>query len=361
MNAEKEVTILIVDDEPDNLQALADLLKASEKPYNIIRALDGQVALKMAIKKQPDLVITDWEMPVMNGIEFIRQLRHTAEIKDTPVIMCTGVMTTSKNLQTALEAGASDYIRKPVDPIELVARTNSMLELAAKSKQIIRQNEIIALEMAKSDQLLHNILPEKVVRELKETGKTTPESYPSVTVYMSDLVGFTPTSARLKPEVLISELNDLFTGFDDIMTQNDCERIETVGDAYLAVCGMPEPNENHAVNIIKAAMEILQFVADRNHDAAASGKQTWQLRIGINTGAVVGGVVGIRKYSYNVFGDTINTASRMETNSEPMRINVSESTYQCAKDRFSFIAREPIEVKGKGLFKMYFLDAINSF
>ena len=151
---------------------------------------------------------------------------------------------------------------------------------------------------------------------------------------------------------MIHELNDIFTAFDDIMVRNNCERIKTIGDAYLAVCGMPEKNRNHAQNMINAAIEIRKFLENRNKKSDIK----WKIRIGIHSGRVVGGIVGIRKYIYDVFGDTINTTSRMESYSEPMQINISEATHNLVKDKFEFIEREPMEIKGMGLTKMYFLN-----
>ncbi len=211
----------------------------------------------------------------------------------------------------------------------------------------------LALEKEKTEELLLNTLPLKVVNELKENGKSEPESFDNVTVYFSDIVGFTKISSRLEPHALISELSNMFTVFDDIMTKHQCERIKTIGDAYLAVSGMPIKNEHHAENMMKAANEIKEYIEERNKTAEVQ----WHIRIGIHSGKVVGGIVGVRKYIYDVFGDTINTASRMESNSEAGRINVSEATYTILKEKFKFIERDNIEVKGKGSMKMYFLDA----
>lgn len=214
-----------------------------------------------------------------------------------------------------------------------------------RTKELAQEKEI-------TEELLLNTLPLKVVNELKENGKSEPESFENVTVYFSDIVGFTNISSQLDPHTLISELSDMFTVFDDIMTKYQCERIKTIGDAYLAVSGMPLQNEHHAENMINAASEIKNYLEERNKATDVK----WRIRIGIHSGKVVGGIVGIRKYIYDVFGDTINTASRMESNSEAMRINVSETSFNILKDNFSFIEREAIEVKGKGKLKMYFLD-----
>jgi len=218
---------------------------------------------------------------------------------------------------------------------------------------VIERTKELASEKEKTEELLLNTLPLKVVNELKENGVSEPENFENVTVYFSDIVGFTNISSKLEPKKLIQELNEIFTAFDDIMTKNNCERIKTIGDAYLAVSGMPKKNKNHAENMANAAVEIKHYLEKRNE----SSEIDWQTRIGIHTGNVVGGIVGVRKYIYDVFGDTINTASRMESNSEPMRINVSETTYEILKGKHPFIEREAIHVKGKGSLKMYFLEA----
>ncbi|MCD4665143.1 MAG: tetratricopeptide repeat protein, partial [Bacteroidales bacterium] len=214
-----------------------------------------------------------------------------------------------------------------------------------------QSNKLIAAEKAKSDKLLLNILPSKVAADLKDEGKTKPENYKNVTVFFSDIVNFTNIFSAYEPEVIIDELNEMFTAFDDIMSKNQCERIKTIGDAYLAVCGMPEENPDHAENIINSAIEIRKYVEKRNRTADIKLK----IRIGIHSGTVVGGVVGIRKYIFDIFGDTVNTASRMESKSKPMQINVSESTHKIVKNKFQFEEREPLIVKGKGLMKMYFV------
>lgn len=214
-----------------------------------------------------------------------------------------------------------------------------------------RAARTIEAEKEKSDELLLNILPAKVATDLKIRGTTEPEMFENVTVYFSDIIDFTEKSNELEPQVLISELNDIFTGFDNIIENNHCERIKTIGDAYLAVCGLPESNPKHADNIVNAALEIIEYLKARNE----TSKHKWQIRIGIHSGQVVGGVVGVKKYIYDVFGDAINTASRMEANSEPMRINISQTTMELVKYRFEFEDRGDIETKGKGRIKMYYV------
>lgn len=269
------------------------------------------------------------------------------------------------------------------DTAEAFANSEVLFDTEKKTKELLKQKEEIAerikernrlllivgiiaaslvlislllvwvvKERKKSEKLLLNILPKKVANDLKKTGKTLPEKFESCTVYFSDIANFTTTSEHLDPVFLISELNDIFTTFDAIMDKYGCERIKTIGDAYMAVCGVPVPVEDHAFRMVNAAKEILIALNDRNEKSDIK----WRIRIGINTGQIVGGVVGVKKYIYDVFGDTINTASRMESNGEPMRINISKNTFEIVKGEYETTARQPIEVKGKGLQEMYFIE-----
>ncbi|OGV35392.1 MAG: hypothetical protein A2020_06575 [Lentisphaerae bacterium GWF2_45_14] len=226
------------------------------------------------------------------------------------------------------------------------------LKLAEANIQLMESNEIIEKERQISEKLLLNILPHKVADELKKNGCAKPESFENVSVMFSDIVNFTRISENMHPEALIGELNEIFTAFDRIVKSCGCERIKTIGDAYMCVSGMPEKNDSHAVNIINAAVKIMKYLKERNTNSTIK----WEIRAGIHSGRVVGGVVGIEKYIYDVFGDTINTASRIESSSEPMKINISEETFKLASGHFNLTARPPLELKGKGLVKMYFVE-----
>ncbi len=210
-------------------------------------------------------------------------------------------------------------------------------------------------ERGKSEKLLLNILPKKVIKELKETGNTNPEIFKNVTVLFSDIVGFTDISTKLPVDTLIAELNDIFTMFDNIIEKHSSERIKTIGDAYLAVCGLPESDANHCENIVNAATDMIFFINDRNKTSILK----WQIRIGIHTGPVIGSVVGIKKYIYDIFGDTVNTASRLESLSEPMKINISVDVMKELSDSYIFEDRGVIAVKGKREMKMFFVSPVS--
>jgi class 3 adenylate cyclase len=205
--------------------------------------------------------------------------------------------------------------------------------------------------MEKSDKLLLNILPAGIANDLKEKGKTEPQLFENVTICFVDIVNFTQKSATISPSVLIDELNQIFTAFDNIIEKYSCERIKTIGDSYMAVSGLPVPDPRHAYQIVTCCIEMIRFIRKRN----TQSPYIWEIRVGIHSGEVIAGVVGVKKYIYDVFGDSINTASRMETNSEPMKINISETTWNLVKDEFDTEPREELEVKGKGKLRMYFL------
>ena len=348
----EQTAILIVEDDPLYGKIIEQVLRDVDDNIQLLTSGDGIEALRIAKHKKPDLIITDWDMPRMNGIDFCIKLHENHEFNNIPVIMCTGINTSSENLKTAFESGVVDFIRKPIDKMELLSRVYSMLKLSESYQTIKKQKEKILEEKEKSDKLLLNILPAKIAHDLKSCGTTEPELFKNVTVYLSDIVDFTKKAASIPPKELIYELNDIFKAFDEIMEKHQCERIKTVGDGYMAVCGMPIPNNNHAENIVKAAIEIIQFMEERNKKK----QYKWEIRIGIDTGDVVGGIVGTKKYIYDVFGDTINTASRLEETSEPMRIHVTENTHNLIKGKFVLIEQPPIEIKGKGKMNMFFVQ-----
>ncbi|MCU7616945.1 hypothetical protein NZ698_07030 [Chryseobacterium sp. PBS4-4] len=217
-----------------------------------------------------------------------------------------------------------------------------------------KDNKKIAEEKQKSDDLLLNILPYEVAEELKEKGKTNAKHYDEVSVLFTDFVNFTSNSERIGVQEVLNELNICFTEFDRIMEKYNLEKIKTIGDAYLAVSGLPVSNVQHAKNAVNASLEILSYIQHRKQESP----NALDIRIGIHSGPVIAGIVGVKKFAYDIWGDTVNTAARMEQNSALGKLNVSEATYQLIKDDFSFEYRGKIETKGKGAMEMYFVNQI---
>ncbi len=347
----KPFKILIIEDDPIHGKIIRHILEDIDFNIQLIQTSNGYEALKILEEETPNLILTDWEMPKMSGIEFCKEIQANQNFENIPVIMCTGINKSSENLKTAFESGVVDFIRKPIDKMELISRVNSMLKLSESYQTIKRQKEELEAEKEKSDKLLLNILPKKIAEDLKQTGETKPELYRNVTVLYTDIVDFTAKTLKIPATVLLNELNDIIKAFDAIMDKHQCEKIKTVGDAYVAVCGLPVPDLNHAQNIINAALDIIDFLKERN----SKSKYKWEVRIGVDTGEVVGGIIGTKKYIFDIFGDPVNTASRLESNSQTMRIHVSDRAYQLIKDKFDFEEQSPLEVKGKGMMKMYFV------
>jgi adenylate cyclase len=217
----------------------------------------------------------------------------------------------------------------------------------------LRHNRLLGKEKQRSEDLLLNILPVQVAAELKDSGSSKARHFPNVTVLFTDFVGFTSAGERMTPQELVTELDTCFKAFDNISGRFGIEKIKTIGDAYLAVCGLPTAVDDHAARVVLAAKEMAAFMAERRDKL---GERTFQIRIGIHSGDVVAGIVGNKKFAYDIWGDTVNTAARMEQSGEAGKINISQSTYELVKNRFNCTSRGEISAKNKGKLNMYFVD-----
>jgi adenylate cyclase len=220
-------------------------------------------------------------------------------------------------------------------------------------KEVLNRTAELIAQKQKSDDLLLNILPEEVAEELKEKGTSAAKYFDHVSVLFTDFVDFTKAGERMTPQQLVDELHTCFKAFDDIISKYSIEKIKTIGDAYLAVSGLPLSDTQHAVNITKAAIEIRAFIAERKQRLP---NQSFNIRIGIHSGSVVAGIVGVKKFAYDIWGDTVNTAARMEQNSESGKINISQSTYDLIQNSFKCSFRGQITAKNKGELNMYFVE-----
>jgi len=218
-----------------------------------------------------------------------------------------------------------------------------------RTAEVVKQKE-------KSDELLLNILPSEVAEELKEKGYTTAKAFDEVTVLFSDIKGFTHVAEKLTAQELVEEINTYFSAFDHIMKQFGLEKIKTIGDAYIAAGGIPEKNSAKAQNVVEAAIAMQQTVEKLKQERVSSNKSYFELRIGIHTGPVVAGVVGIKKFQYDIWGDTVNLAARMEQSGASGKINISQHTYEIVKEQFTCVHRGKIEAKNKGEIDMYFVE-----
>jgi len=219
-----------------------------------------------------------------------------------------------------------------------------------------RQRNKIHKAKKRSDELLLNILPEETAEELKETGTAKTKSFESITVLFTDFKNFTIASEKLTPEELVAEINHCYSAFDRIVEKYGIEKIKTIGDSYMCAGGLPVPNSTHPFDVVAAGLEMVQFIEDNKQERISRGQPYFELRCGVHTGPVVAGIVGIKKFAYDIWGDTVNTASRMESSGGIGRVNISGTTYEIVKDRFRCTYRGKIEAKNKGQIDMYFVD-----
>ncbi len=341
-------SILIVDDSEQNRNLLARRLERDGHTISV--AATGRDALKMLGCNSFDLVLLDIMMPEINGYQVLQHLKSDDNISHIPVIMLSALEEID-HVVRCIEMGAEDYLHKPFDPVLLRARIGACLEkkrLRDREHAYIRQ---LRAEREKSEQLLLNILPSLIAGRLKRGENPIVDNFPDVTVLFADLVGFTQLSAQIIASELIGSLNEIFTIFDELAEQHDLEKIKTIGDSYMVVGGLPTPRSDHAEAVARMALDMLKGIAKINSRKG----QALSLRIGIHTGPVIAGVIGTRKFIYDLWGDTVNIASRMESHGLPDCIQVTETTQALLSGKFVFEKRGLIEVKGKGEMITYFL------
>ena len=347
--SEQGASILVVEDSPINQRQLQYLL--NKQGYKVLVANHGKEALELLAHERPDLMLLDVVMPELDGLTLCRLLKEEPATRDIPVIFISSLDNTADKL-SGFSAGGVDYITKPFHPAEVLARISTHLKIRQLQQQLAENNRQLALEKQKSESLLLNVLPARVAEELMERGSCTPQYFSEVTVGFVDIVQFTATAATLDASFVISELNELFTAFDQIVEAHQCERMKTIGDAYLFASGIPEPRSDHSRAAALVAMEMIGYLEQRNQ----TSEQAWKIRIGLHAGPVVGGIVGTKKYIYDIFGDTVNIAARLESLSQPMCINVSQAFCQGLEDEFQFSCPLSVEMKGKGTQSTCFLE-----
>ncbi|MGB0929402.1 MAG: adenylate/guanylate cyclase domain-containing protein, partial [Chitinophagales bacterium] len=331
---------------------------------NEILQKDNEIKAVQAERARKDLELARQSLKVAEQEKAYAELEQQEKLKVLELQQKENQLLAEKNEKELLlkKNEVNDLeLQKQAERIQFFAGLGFLLGLIVfiiflKNRAIEKQKEEISIEREKADGLLLNILPAQVANELKETGKATTKKYKDVSILFTDFKGFTELVATIPATVLIKELNEIFSYFDDIMDEFQIEKIETIGDAYMAACGLPEENKDHALQCVKAAHKMIDFLKERNK----THKIQWEMRVGIHSGAVVAGVVGKKKFAYDLFGDTVNTASRMESNSEAGRVNVSQTTYQLIKNKpnFDFESRGEIFAKGKGDLEMWFVNEL---
>lgn len=403
--------ILVVDDEPDMEALISQRYRKQIRDGSLQFefAHNGRQALEKLLTDDAIFtVMTDINMPEMDGLTLLAKIKEIKRPIRALVVSAYGDM---KNIRDAMNKGSFDFLVKPLDfqdfevtlnktlenvhftleSIEaqhqleterhqrieaqeealrraeenarLVSEQNAVLEEKVKERteQLIESyrklqetNVLITLEKERSDALLRNILPDETADELKRNGHVQAKQYDNVTVLFTDFKDFSRSAETMTPHELVSEIDYYYKAFDHIVDECGLEKIKTIGDAYMAAAGLPVEEPDHAVKALRAAIRIRDFV---DHEKRERGiKRSFAIRIGVNSGPVVAGVVGHKKFAYDIWGDAVNTASRMESSSEPGKVNISDSTYNLIKDQFHCTYRGKLEVKGKGCVEMYFVE-----
>jgi adenylate cyclase len=376
--------VLVVDDLEVNVRLLEQVLRGAG--YSAVTStMDPYAVCALHKEHRYDLILLDLQMPGMDGFEVMEGLKEIETEGYLPVLVLTAY---PDHKLRALRAGARDFVNKPFELAELLMRVRNMLEVRLLHKESInygkvleqtvqeveasrelihRQNDELKTLYDKavanqkvSDRLLLNVLPYAIAERLKARpddlmADSFPEiiadNFPEVTVLFADIVEFTRFSAGMRPERLVALLNELFTDFDSIADNRGLEKIKTIGDAYMAAAGLPVPAADHAVRAAHMALDMMDALVRFNERNGYS----LQLRIGINSGAVVAGVIGKRKFIYDLWGDSVNTASRMESHGVPGRVQMTQATWRRLGEPFLFEERGIIEVKSMGQLRTLFL------
>ena len=339
--------ILVVDDSDVNRDMLSRRLR--REGYDATVAEDGLRALQMMKEEAFDLVLLDIMMPVLNGYQVLERVKSDENLRHIPVIMISA-LDELDSVVRCIEMGAEDYLPKPFEPVILRARIGACLE-----KKRLRDREVMHLrqieeEKKKSDDLLHVILPHEIVEELKTTNGVKPRRHDNVAVLFCDIVGFTPFCATRQPEEIVSYLQELIVAYEDIALRHQVLKIKTIGDSFMGSCGLITPVKNPALNSVRCGLEMIETV--RQMPAG------WDVRIGIHVGPVTAGVVGHRTYLFDLWGDTVNTAARVESHGANGAVNVSGDAWKQVERYCSGVSQGIKKVKGKGEMEIVRVDGL---
>ena len=340
--------ILVVDDNASNRDLLTRRLQ--RQGHTVLEAEDGARALALVEKEALDLVLLDLMMPGISGYDVLALLKSDPRSREIPVIMISA-LSELDSIVRCIEAGADDYLAKPFDPILLRARVGSSLEkkhMRDREREIV---EALRIEKERSEQLLLNILPKAIVTRLNCGETVIADQLSDVTILFADLIDFTTLSSRLSAKDLVRLLNGLFSEFDRLALDLGVEKIKTVGDAYMLAGGLPEPRTDHAHAVADMALAMIEAVKRANCDLPTP----LQMRIGIHSGDVVAGVIGTHKFVYDIWGDAVNIASRMESHGIANRIQISAATHRHIHERFRLEPHGTVDIKGKGPMETFIL------
>ncbi len=346
--------ILIVDDLPANVLLLERMLSGAGYA-SIESTLDPRAVCALHEKHDYDLIVLDLQMPGMDGFEVMEQLKRIERNGYLPVLVITAQ---PDHKLRALRAGAKDFISKPFDVAEVLTRVHNMIEVRLLHVAIHRKNDElkrlfdqVVAERKVSERLALHVPPDSIAARLQARPDVTPDSFADVTVVIADIVGFTELTPAVGPERLALLVEEIFNRFDGLVKKRGLKKIKTLGNSYMAAAGVPVLTSDHAARAAHLSLDMLDAL-DRFNER---GGHSLQVRIGIASGPVVAGVIGKRMYVYDVWGDAVNTASRMESHGVAGRVQVAESTRRLLGEPFLLEERGALEVEGQGELKTWFV------
>lgn len=334
-------SVLVVDDEEQNRMLLRDPLEAHG--YAIEEAENGMVALEKIAARPPDVILLDVMMPKMDGFEVCRRLKTDGQTAHIPILMVTALSERKERLM-GIAVGANDFLNKPVDIQDVTLRV-------ANAVYTKRLHDQLQVEKEKSERLLLNILPKPIADRMKQGETNIADSHPEVTVLVADLVGFTTLSAHISPEQIVQLLNEIFSAFDLLTEKHGLEKIKTIGDAYMVAGGLSLPRADHAEASADLALSMQEEIGRLNQQYRTSIR----LRIGVSTGPVVAGVIGRGRFAYDLWGETVNLACRLEATGQAGKIQISASTCERLKGKYQFESKHSVDAKGQGDVSAYWL------
>ena len=334
--------ILVIDDVASNRELLERRL--GREGHKVTCAASGRNALRALEGMEFDLVLLDVLMPDMNGLEVLDRMKSEPRWRDIPVIMISGLKE-NQAVVRCIEAGAEDYLPKPFDPVLLRARIAASLERKHWRDREQKYLQRIEYEKDRADALLTAILPRQIVSRLNSGEKVIADRMEEATILFADIVGFTPLAAQMSPGEIVERLSNVFNAIDQLANQHNVEKIKTIGDAYMAAAGVPNPNPQNASAMVSFAIDMLKVARDVDDE--------FRLRVGIHTGPVVAGLIGDSRFIYDIWGHTVNVASRLEAYGTPDRILISDTTHARLDGRYRTEPKTMIELKGAGEIATY--------
>ncbi len=339
--------ILVVDDVEMNRDVL--MRRLTRLGYRVTQAEHGRQALELMRREPFDLVLLDIMMPEMNGYEVLETLKQDPALRHVPVIMISAIDEIDSVVK-CIQLGAEDYLAKPFNPTLLKARIGACLEKKRLHDQERSYLAQIEAEKSRYEDLLHVILPSEIVTELKESNAVRPRRFEGVAVMFCDIVGFTSYCQEHSPEEVVSNLQQVVEVFEEVAHRFELEKIKTIGDAFMAASGLLTQTPDPVLRSVQCALEMIKEVR-----ALPVG---WQIRVGVHVGPVLAGVIGRRKYLFDLWGDTVNAAARLESHGVPGYVNLSREAWEHVADRCIGASRGTLAVKGIGEMEMFKVEGI---